>query len=160
MNEGDLLRSLRLRSLADAPDAFGQSFWEARDRPPADWEAEARRSSQGDAHAWFVARVGDADVGTILGRRRRPDTLLVFSMWVDPDHRGLGIGRRLVAEVEAWGVSWGATNILLWVFAENEGAVRFYERLGFRTEPAGPDAEAGATHEALAMRRPIPRERR
>ncbi|CAN5850964.1 hypothetical protein BH23CHL8_BH23CHL8_10440 [soil metagenome] len=120
-----------------------------------EWQMEARRSAAGDSHAWFVARVEGADVGTIQGRRRRPDTLLVFSMWVDPGQRGSGVGRRLVETIESWGLGWGATNTLLWVYENNVEAVRFYERLGFGVERTGGDAEAGASYAALAMRRNI-----
>ena len=155
-DEGLALRALRLRSLADSPQAFGQTLDEATRRPLGEWHMEARRSATGDAHAWFVARAGDTDIGTIQGRRRRPDTLLIFSMWVDPDQRGAGVGRHLVHAVEAWGADWGASSCLLWVYETNERAIRFYERIGFTIDRAGGDAEAGASYAALAMRRPIP----
>ena len=154
-DEGPALRGLRLRSLADSPDAFGQTLQEAARRPMGEWHMEARRSAAGDAHAWFVARLGDADVGTVQGRRRRPDTLLVFSMWVDPGLRTAGVGRGLMDAIESWATGWGASTTLLWVYERNHGAISFYERLGFRVDGGGPDAEAGKTYAALAMRRPI-----
>jgi hypothetical protein len=44
---------------------------------------------------------------------------------------------------------------VLWVFASNEPAVRFYLRLGYAVEDAGDDARTGAQYGALAMSRSI-----
>ena len=52
--------------------------------------------------------------------------------------------------------AWGATQTVLWVFASNEPALRFYARLGFSIVAEGPDAEAGYQYGASAMTRPIP----
>ena len=81
---------------------------------------------------------------------------MVFSMWVDPAVRRLGVGRRLIEAVETWAQAWGATQTVLWVFASNEPALRFYRRLGFSVVADGPDAEAGYQYGASAMTRPIP----
>jgi ribosomal protein S18 acetylase RimI-like enzyme len=40
---------------------------------------------------------------------------------------------------------------VLWVFGANEGALSFYERLGFHVLPDGPDAASGHAFGALAM---------
>jgi ribosomal protein S18 acetylase RimI-like enzyme len=40
---------------------------------------------------------------------------------------------------------------VLWVFGGNEGALRFYERLGFTVMTEGPDADSGRAFGALAM---------
>jgi len=186
-DEGRLLRSLRLRSLEEAPEAFGQTLDEALARPDDEWVAQARQAAEGDRRAWFIAELAvDADrsngrggagvagddlvsvvgsartgsggaaprpIGLVLGRRRPPDTALVFSMWVDPQVRRRGIGAQLIDAVDAWGRDWGATSTLLWVFAANEPAIRFYQRIGFQVEVAGQDAETGAPYGAFAMRR-------
>ena len=70
-------------------------------------------------------------MGLVLGRRRPPTTLLIFSMWVDPAVRRAGIGGRLIATAERWAVGWGARESALWVFAANEPALRFYVRIGY-----------------------------
>jgi GNAT superfamily N-acetyltransferase len=80
---------------------------------------------------------------------------MIFSMWVDPRHRRSGVGRALIGAAERWATSWGAGRSVLWVFAANEPAIRFYERLGYRTETSGEDAITGARYEALAMARPL-----
>jgi GNAT superfamily N-acetyltransferase len=154
-HEGLLLRELRLRSLADSPDAFGHPIAEVRTRPEIEWHRSARHSSHGDGRIWLFAESGDDVVGVVQGRRRRPRTLLLFSMWVDPAARRLGLGMQLVDALESWASAWDATETILWVFGGNRSAIRFYERLGFRAISAGPDVDDGERFGALAMRRSI-----
>lgn len=47
--------------------------------------------------------------------------------------RGRGIGRRLLAEAEAWAQLHGASSVELSVYEFNEGARRFYEAVGYGT---------------------------
>jgi len=160
--DGMLLRATRLRGLEDSPEAFGQTTLEARARPEEEWQRTARAAAAGDQRAWFVAETAPASpvqagvVGLVFGRRRPPGTVMIFSMWVDPAVRRMGVGRRLIAAVEAWAGEWGATQTVLWVFAANEPALRFYARLGFVIIPDGPDAEAGHQYGAAALSRSIP----
>jgi GNAT superfamily N-acetyltransferase len=158
--DGELLREARVRGLADSPDAFGQSLQEAVSRPADEWDLAARQSSLGDRRAWYFAERDTEDaeprvVGIVQGRRRPPHEVMVFSMWVEPAMRRLGIGRALIEAVEGWASTWRGTTTVLWVFGGNEPAIRFYQRLGFRLQDSGPDADAGAPHGALAMRRSI-----
>jgi GNAT superfamily N-acetyltransferase len=150
-----LLRDLRLHSLHDSPAAFGQRYEEAGMSDDHEWVTTARAASSGDRRAWFIAWDAQRPVGLVQGRRRPPADCLLFSMWVAPEARRRGTGRALVQAVEDWARKWGARRIVLWVITGNDGAVRFYEMLGFRTLPNGPDAESGRTHGALAMGRPL-----
>jgi GNAT superfamily N-acetyltransferase len=154
-DEGPTLRRLRLRSLADAPDAFGQRIEEAVARPEAEWTQLATASAEGENRAWFVAFAEAEPVGLVQGRRRRPETLLLFSMWVAPEARRRRVGAQLIDALESWARDWHATETVLWVLDGNEAAFAFYERLGFKRVQGGPDAESGAQHGALAMRRTI-----
>ena len=45
-----------------------------------------------------------------------------------------GIGRQLVAAVEDWARARGATGMILYVFATDEGPRRVYHRLGFQED--------------------------
>jgi RimJ/RimL family protein N-acetyltransferase len=150
-----LLRELRLAALVDSPDAFGQSYEDAVRQPESDWRQTAEAASRGDRRAWFIGRddAGQA-VGIVQARRRPPDDCLLFSMWVAPAARRSGAGRALVQAVEDWGQTWGATRVVLWVIAGNEPAMRFYDRIGFRVQRTGPDADSGYAYGAIAMERP------
>ena len=63
--------------------------------------------------------------GSIVGRRAHIDTLVVA-----PDSRRLGCGRRLVHEGARWAKAHGAAELLLTVWAGNDEAARFYQKLG------------------------------
>jgi ribosomal protein S18 acetylase RimI-like enzyme len=159
-DEGPRLKALRLRALAEEPEAFGETVAEAEARDEAEYVARARAASDGDRRAWFLAELADdrasvADaalpVGLAMGRRRPPDDCMIFSVWVADPARRRGVGRALVDAVTDWARSWGARRLVLWVYRSNGAAIGFYERLGFAIELAGPDAELGAPHDALAM---------
>lgn len=158
-DEWSLLREMRLASLLDAPEAFGQRHENAAAEPESEWRSAARASSSGDRRAWFIASAGSGaarrDVGLVQARRRPPNDCLLFSMWVAPGARRTGAGRLLVDAVGAWAASWGGRRVVLWVFGANEGALRFYERIGFKVLSDGPDVESGRSFGALAMERPI-----
>lgn len=153
--DGLLLRDLRSRSLEDAPEAFGQTLAEALAKPVMDWHRSALQSSHGDHRTWLLAERASDVVGLVQGRRRSPGTLLLFSMWVEPGSRRLGIGRALITALESWAGSWRATETVLWVFRHNSAAVSFYRDLGFEVLENGADAEAGARYDAAALRRGI-----
>ncbi len=158
-NEWALLRDMRLRALRDAPEAFGQTYENAAAEPELEWRSAARAASSGDRRAWFFARADGpaasvatrADLGMVQARRRPPDDCLVFSMWVAPEARHLGVGRALIDAAATWARSWGGRRIVLWVTGVNEGAQRFYERVGFRLLSDGTDAESGRAFGAFAL---------
>ena len=153
--EGLLLRDLRIRSLADSPMAFGQTREAALARPGLEWHRSALRASHGHGRTWLIAEHDGVQVGLVQGRRRPPDTLLVFSMWVEPAARRLGVGEQLICGLETWARGWQARQTVLWVLRRNEPALDFYLRLGFEPLDSGADAEAGARYAAVAMRRAI-----
>jgi GNAT superfamily N-acetyltransferase len=155
-DEGPLLREIRLAALEEAPYAFGQRFEDAAAQPDEEWRRTAHGSSRGDRRAYFVA-FGDESrpVGMVQARRRPPHDCLVFSMWVAPAARRLGVGRALLDCVDEWARGWGARRVVLWVIGGNDGARHFYARIGFELVDSGPDAESGAAYGAVAMTRPI-----
>ena len=153
-NEWQLLRDIRLRSLLDSPEAFGQRYDEASAGTDDDWMSNARASASGGRRSWFIARdAGDTPVGVVQARRRPPSDCLLFSMWVAPEARRRGVGALLVDAVQDWGSSWGAQRVVLWVLAANEVAMRFYYRIGFTLLNDGPDADSGRAYGAFAMER-------
>jgi GNAT superfamily N-acetyltransferase len=153
--DGLTLRDLRLRSIADSPDAFGQPLAEALARPDIEWLRSARQASLGEERTWLIAEEAGRTVGIVQGRRRSPFTLMLFSLWVDPSARRLGVGRILIGALEGWASGWGADETLLWVMAGNHHAIEFYRELGFSTVGRGSDAQSGARFGAIAMRRVI-----
>jgi ribosomal protein S18 acetylase RimI-like enzyme len=94
----------------------------------------------GTGHSFlFVAVIGDQTVGFISGELRegspafRPKTWAsVDDVFVEPDHRNLGVGRALLESVKRWAQDRGADGVSLQVAAANERGRKFYEELGFR----------------------------
>ena len=57
----------------------------------------------------------------------------LYDIVVAPDLRGIGLGRRVVASLMAWGCREGAHSAYLQVREENEIARALYGTLGFQT---------------------------
>jgi ribosomal protein S18 acetylase RimI-like enzyme len=129
--EWERLRDLRLRSLADAPDAFGSTLEFERGHDEAAWVGWIE-GWEGSRNALFIAERGAEWIGMAVGSRDgdQADAHL-YGMWVDPAWRGRGIGARLVDRVLGWAGSWAARSVVLAVTETNAGAAVFYERLGF-----------------------------
>ena len=60
------------------------------------------------------------------------DELIVESIAVSPSARGLGLGTLLMERAEARARAMSKRQLSLGVIGENEGAIRLYERLGYR----------------------------
>ena len=98
---------------------------------------EIRRKSGFLADAtWLIARGSSpADLqwcGTIQGVIDRGRTGMIQNIGIVPGHRGQGLGTCLVERAFAGFRCHGLRSASLEVTAENCGAVRLYQRLGFR----------------------------
>jgi GNAT superfamily N-acetyltransferase len=89
-------------------------------------EAACADSAEAPAPIGFACVYGGADPhwGSLLD-----------NLHVRPGHQGRGVGAQLVAEIAAWcRRHHPECGLHLWVLAQNEGAQRFYRRLGARDE--------------------------
>jgi len=138
MGPGDWerVRAVRLRALADAPDAFGTRLREDEARAPESWQERLSASSA----ATFLATLDGEDVGLAVGADYdgREGTAGLFSMWVAPEARGSGVGSLLVDAVVSWAREAAYARVVLDVADDNAAAIRLYERKGFeRTGATG-----------------------
>jgi GNAT superfamily N-acetyltransferase len=84
-----------------------------------------------------VARDGDRLAGHLVGKLIEPDSIrlarfaVLESIRVWPEHRGLGVGSRLVEEFLGWARRNQAVQASVTAYAANDGARRFYARHGF-----------------------------
>jgi ribosomal protein S18 acetylase RimI-like enzyme len=140
----EALRDLRLRALADAPDAFASTLETETAFPAEEWR---RRAAGGPGSARFIASEAGAGVGlaAIFAEPATPGRMHLVSMWVDPCHRRRGLARALVDQALGWAVEARAREVILWVVDGNTAARRLYERAGFRPTgerqplPSNPD---------------------
>ncbi len=132
-DEGARLREIRLRALADAPDAFGSTYSDTVTRPPEMWTARAAEDAAGEVSVLFVAEKDEKWVGLAghVGLDQTPGEPQVVSMWVDPARRRSGLAGRLLDAVMAWARDRGAERVHLWVTEGNSPAIALYERFGF-----------------------------
>lgn len=75
------------------------------------------------------------DGGTVVGMASygsQDDELVLWKLYVLPDHQGRGIGRRLLDEVVARASQLGHAELHVSYIEGNDQAGRFYERNGFR----------------------------
>lgn len=124
------LRDIRLRALADAPDAFGSSFAREEQFPDGEWIRRAERGARGGDARTFLAVDGDGFCGLIAVFLEEAAAELV-SLWVDPTYRNRGLGFELIRVVEQWASEAGADTVELWVTHTNKPARRLYERAGY-----------------------------
>jgi GNAT superfamily N-acetyltransferase len=135
------LRALRLRALADAPDAFAAAAEEEAVRSGSEWEQLARDSEQAESAVVYAAIDGERWLGMAAGgwHDRERGVAHLWGMWVDPELRGGGVGERLVGSVRAWVSAQGGSFLRLGVITGEGDATPFYESLGFvRTGEVAP----------------------
>jgi hypothetical protein len=67
--EWPALRRLRLRALADAPDAFSRTFAEERDLPDAHWTRMLAAAAASPSELSALAELGGQPAGLVYARR-------------------------------------------------------------------------------------------
>jgi GNAT superfamily N-acetyltransferase len=126
-------RDLRLRALAESPDAFGGTLGVEEKRAEDEW---ADRLVSGSDHLWnlpLLAEVAGEPIGLAWGRidKSNPDVANVYQMWVAPTHRGLGAGRLLLEAIIAWATAAKVRRVALSVTCGDSSARRVYVHAGF-----------------------------
>ena len=132
-NEWPTYRELRLRALADSPEAFGSTLAGEQAHRESWW---VDRLSAGVASATDLPLVTDVDgelAGLTWGRiePEQPDTAHVYQVWVAPEARGRGAGQMLLDTVIAWAKGQSVGSVELSVTCGDTPARRLYERAGF-----------------------------
>jgi GNAT superfamily N-acetyltransferase len=157
-HEWGIYKNLRLRALADSPDAFGGTLAQEIDRSDTEW---SNRLSSGAESRWdlpLVAELGKEPIGLAWGRIESCDLDVahLYQMWVAPDHRAMGAGQMLLKAVIAWARATNASYLALVVTCGNGPAMRLYARAGFQPvgepEPLRPGSELLAQPMRLALR--------
>ena len=85
---------------------------------------------------WLACREGRV-LGTVAAVVKG-QSVYMRGMAVLPDARGLGIGARLLEQVERWATDHGGVRIFLSTTPFLNAAIRLYEKFGFRRTDEGP----------------------
>lgn len=128
-----VFKDVRLRALQEAPTAFSSTYAKESAFPDEEWKKRAMRWSSGGS-AGFLAFDGGRGCGMVFSFAEEldPQRAQVVSMWVAPEVRREGVGRRLIEAVVEWARGREMRDVKLMVTSVNHGAIAFYERLGFR----------------------------
>lgn len=124
---------------------------EAAQRQVTTWWSEAGIRTAVESGLVVVAEAGGAVVG--VGERGRfAADHVIYKLYVHPEHRGRGLGPRLIAALIAT-LPAGTDSILLEHFAANTRAADFYEREGFAVQHVDPAPDGDARLDVVWRRR-------
>lgn len=128
---------VRLRALTDSLGVDDPQYRHESTFTAAQWRRRLRE------HAQFVVLVEGRPVGLISAQRENPESVYLYSLWLDPGARGHGFARPLVEAAVDWARDQGVRTVTLRVAADNAVARGVYENLGFRVAAAlvGPRQE-------------------
>jgi ribosomal protein S18 acetylase RimI-like enzyme len=145
---GVLIRRADAQDASEVAGVLRQSFLEYQDQyTPEGFAAttpgeQQVRSRMAEGPAW-VALLSNADVSNVIGTAsvvEKDDAVLyVRGMAVLPSARGRGVGELLLREIEAFAMRNSCTRLLLSTTPFLAGAIRLYERFGFKRTPGGPN---------------------
>ena len=133
-HEGQTYRHVRLRSLADSPDAFCSTLAEEQDRAADAWTARLSAAAVSGQDRPLIAQLDDAAVGLLWAKVDAADSSIVniFQVWVAPEARGRGAAAALLEEAISWARSRHARVVQLSVTCGDTSARRLYVRAGFQ----------------------------
>ena len=135
-----IYRALRLRALADSPDAFAVTLAEQLARPDAAWAGRLALAAAAHDELPLLAEHDGAPAGLAWAKADGADPAVaeLFQVWVAPEARGQGIAARLLRTAIDWARERGFRAMTLGVTEGDTPAVRLYLREGFRNagEPA------------------------
>lgn len=132
---------VRLRALTDSLGENDPQYQQEASFTAAQWRRRLRE------HAQFAALIGSRPVGLIGAQQENPETVYLYSLWLDPAARGHGLARRLVAAAVDWARGRRARTVTLRVAPDNAVARGVYESLGFTIAVA----ETGSPRGEMAM---------
>jgi len=147
--EWQIWRDLRLKALADSPEAFGETLEHAIARLDSQWIGLAAQAATSALKPLLAEETG-RPIGIALVELTS-DHANIYAMWVHPTARRLGVGRSLVRTAIAIAESEGVPQIRLRVTASNSGAVDLYRRTGFVDTGAREPLREGVRVETLVM---------
>ena len=147
-------REVRLRALADAPDAFGETLAGAHRRDEASWRAMVARDPM---RVLLAAEDAGAVLGTAVVRLSTDARFAnLYGMWVAPEARGRRVGRALVEASRRWARFAGASSLSLRVTVSNVAAYELYRRTGFADTGERAPVRDGSALDATTMTLRLP----
>lgn len=149
-SEWPVLKAVRLRALADVPNAFSTTVAQAQAYSDTEWQMRAGRFMVNPPAAMRIAYLDGTPCGMMSCYPASPESAgaeqvaELTAVWVDSTVRGQGIGEALVASIVGWAVAQGIGMLQAWVTEGSHRAIAFYKKVGFeetgQRQAEGPDA--------------------
>lgn len=135
-----LFKAVRLRALRESPQAFSSTYMKESQLSDEEWIQRSERWKGENAIGYLAfdeldQRNACGLVACYAAHEGVPHGH-VMSMWVDPGFRRAGVGRMLIDALKSWAGTRGLPELRLMVTSVNQGAISFYERVGFRMSGA------------------------
>ena len=155
--EALLWKRLRLRALAESPDAFAVTYDSDVGRPNDSWHSMIDASAKDPFSTSLVAEAGRVAIGMAYCRLDPTDNRVgqVFAMWVDPSYRGQSAGRALLQFALQWMRDREATTSELSVTETNRAAIRLYESAGYLDTGERESLREGSDLQVVKMSCPL-----
>ena len=131
--------TLRLASLGDA-EQIRQIYNHEVVNSAATFDLVPR--SLPDQQRWIAERSG-VNIGSVFLVRESDETARLRLLIVEPTARGLGIGKRLVAECIGFARTAGYRRVTLWTNDVLSAARAIYQRAGFNLVASAPHRDFG-----------------
>ena len=133
-HEWHLHRDVRLQALLDSPHAFGSSYEMEAKRSNSEWRQMIETALASGKNHVFLAESDGMVCGLVWCKLSVIDTGLaeIFQMWVNPKHRGMRVGEKLLQAAIDCARSYRVDRISLEVTVANYAAAEFYQSQGFQ----------------------------
>ena len=103
--------------------------------PPFRFSPRSMQRYVEEDNAWTLLAMDEENLAGFVIVHTQPAEAIGYVVTIDvaSDYRRRGLGQRLLAEAEQWLASeGGGIALLLHVYSENHGAIRFYEEAGYQ----------------------------
>jgi GNAT superfamily N-acetyltransferase len=131
-DEWSAFRDLRLAALRSDPLAFGSTYEREAGYPEDRWKGWTAGGALGAREATFFAESASSEIVGMAGVFPEAEQFHVWGMWVRPESRGQGLGRRLMSAIVRWVESgFPDADLLLQVNPEQAPALNLYRASGF-----------------------------
>lgn len=135
--EWKIYKDLRLRALADSPDAFGRTLAEEKSRTDDIWRKRINEGAVSGRDLPLLAELDGEPIGLAWGHFEETDPGIahLYQVWVAPAFRRLGLGQMMLEAVVSWAKEKNTKRLELNVTCGDGSAMRLYVRAGFK--PSG-----------------------
>src|SRR3990167_515098 len=134
LNDFENIKKLNTKAFADNPK-FDEDIVEGY-ASTSQGEKYFKSAIQSKDGCFFVCEENSVLIGYANGRPmdidyRKSRYFEIVNIGVDPEKRGLGIGKALLDKVSNWAKKNGFQKIYLNCYAKNLGAIEFYKKNGY-----------------------------